>query len=250
LLPVEDIIEALLDTRVQEGLRQCLKDSIADIVSQCVDAKIKPLQDSINELKLESSHARKVSKELEKENISLRKQIDDLEAYSRRDSVIIYGLKESSFADAASARLSSAPPNAGINLSPESCASTERAIVEFSNKTLNVPLLQTDISIAHRLVKNRNDAHPAPIVVKFTNHRARNAVYAARKTLAQNKSGVYINEHLIQRRATLYREARLLVKAKKLQGAWTSGGVVFIKLSNLPDSRPIRVDEICDLPRG
>ena len=50
--------------------------------------------------------------------------------------------------------------------------------------------------------------------------------------------------------ANVFREARQLVKTKKLQGAWTASGIVYVKLSNLPDSRPIRVEEINDLPRG
>ena len=61
---------------------------------------------------------------------------------------------------------------------------------------------------------------------------------------------MFINEHLIQRRAVVFREARALVKAKKLEGTWTVNGIVYIKLSGLPDSKPIRVEQLSDLPRG
>ena len=101
----------------------------------------------------------------------------------------------------------------------ETNASTERAVVEFFNNELDVPLTLADISIAHRLSRNHDASRrPAGTIVKFTNNRAHNAVYRARKILARNKTGVYIDEHLIQRRAIIFREARGLVKAKKLEG--------------------------------
>ena len=74
------------------------------------------------------------------------------------------------------------------------------------------------------------------------------SVVRARKSLSSRTPDVYINEHLTKAQATILRDARLLVKAKKLQGAWSSGGNVFIRLSNLPDSRQIRVDDVRDLP--
>lgn len=123
-------------------------------------------------------------------------------------------------------------------------------LLQFCNNVLDIPLTRDDISVAHRLPKRPTDPHPAAIIVRFTNRRARNAVYHARKTLATRKPGVYINEHLIKSRAVVLSEARKLVKAKKLQGAWTFNGAVFIRLSDLPDSRPIRVESIKDLPRG
>src|SRR5271163_2620549 len=51
------------------------------------------------------------------------------------------------------------------------------------SNVLSVPLCLSDISMAHRLPKQRTDASSAPLIVRFTNRRARNAVYAARKTL-------------------------------------------------------------------
>ena len=89
-----------------------------------------------------------------------------------------------------------------------------------------------------------------PIIVQFTNRRVRNAVYAAHKMLSQKLPNVYVNEHFVKSHTMLLREARQLVKAKQLQGAWTSNGIVYIRLPGLPDSKPIRVDDMRDLPTG
>jgi len=42
---------------------------------------------------------------------------------------------------------------------------------------------------------------------------------------------IYINEDLIKPVADLFREARKLVKEKKLFSAWTYGGSLFVKVS-------------------
>lgn len=264
-LPVEDIIEAFLDDRVKESLKDILKDSIRDIVNQCLEARLKPLQDSFQDLKKTVNLMEKKTTDVEGENSILRRRVDELEAYSRRDNLMIHGLKVSSYADAASVTTSSSQsstaqssgsssdPGGASAMPVESNAETERAVIDFCTRELGVSLSLDDISIAHRLPASRNGphpGHPAPVIVKFTNSRTRNNVYKARKILGRNKTGIFINEHLIQRRANVFKEARRLVKIKKLEGAWTVNGVVFIKLSNLPDSRPIRVEEIRDLPSG
>lgn len=262
-LPVEDIIEAFLDVRVKESLKDILKDSIRDIVNQCLEARLKPILNSFQELKSTVNLVEKKATDVEGENNMLRKHVEELEAYSRRDNLVIHGLKVSSYADAASDTASFQPsvvlssesssPGGAISMPVESNADTERAVIDFCARELGVSLSLDNISIAHRLPKSRNGphpGHPAPVIVKFTNSRVRNTIYKARKILARNKTGIFVNEHLIQRRANVFREARRLVKMKKLEGAWTVNGIVFIKLSNLPNSRPLRVEEITDLPSG
>ena len=69
-------------------------------------------------------------------------------------------------------------------------------------------------------------------------------------SLKTMKPGVYINEHLTPGRSGLLREARKLVKEDKLAGAWSMNGAIFVRLSDLPDSRPKRVSDVKDLPSG
>ena len=98
---------------------------------------------------------------------------------------------------------------------------TETAVFDFSNNVLGVPLTRNDISIAHRLPKRPTDSKPAAIIVRFTNRRARDAVYNARKALKRRNLNVYVNEHLIKSRSVVLGEAKKLVKAKKLDQQWS-----------------------------
>ena len=75
--------------------------------------------------------------------------------------------------------------------------------------------------MAHRLPKNRTDSHPAHLVVRFTNLRIRNAVYAERKSLTSHKPAIYINEHWTKDRVALFYQARYLMKNKIIQGVPT-----------------------------
>ena len=254
---IEDVIEALLDSRVVEQLGTALGTKISDIVERCLGDKLKDLNESITLLKVGNAILTKTVVELKTENKALKSKIDELDAYSKCDNLIFQGLPPSSFSEAVATggdsltRTRQGDTTTGrSHVIGGSHAESERCILAFINDVLHVPLSLTDISKAHRLPKRRNDSHPAPLIVRFTNLRARNAVYAAKKSLASHKPPVYINEHLTADRAALFRQARGLVKSKKIQGAWTHNGSVFIKLSNLPQSSPLRVCSEADLPRG
>ena len=255
--PCEDIIDALLDQRVIDSLCKALGSKISDIVEQRLGDKLKELLESINVLKADNTKSAKTILHLEAENKALRSQVDDLDAFSKCEDLIFQGLPPSSFSEAVAIGGDASSKDKGVGVGSaggsrvtESSAESERCILSFVNDVLNVPLSPMDISLAHRLPKRRTDSKPAPLIVRFTNLRARNAVYAARKSLASHQPAVFINEHLTKDRATLFYQARDLMKKKKIQGAWSHNGSIFIKLSNLPDTRPIRVCSVADLPRG
>ena len=57
----------------------------------------------------------------------------------------------------------------------------------------------------------------------------------------------FINEDLSKPTAELFNHARNLVKAKKIYKTWTSGGSVYVKLSDLPSCKP-KLVKSTDLP--
>jgi len=134
----------------------------------------------------------------------------------------------------------------------ETNLATEQAVLDLAKNVLNITLDRGDISVAHRLAIpcGAKPGQPAPILVCFLNRRSPNALFSVRMSLKQHLPGIYINEHLTKHCSSLFKEVRSLVKAMKLAGAWTSNGNEFIRLSNLPDSKPIQVDSLADLPRG
>ena len=249
---VEDIIKALLDPRVLDALGNALHSKIVTVVDEIVEKKLTPLSNAVNALEADVIRLRA-------DNNSLRRHVEELDTYGRGCNLIIHGLRETSYSDAASAsviggaRDDSRKTGSGLGLSAgptETNVSTEQAVVEFCSDVLNVDVTRADISVAHRLKKSKfaKPDEPAPIIVRFSSRRTRNNVYAARKCLKNHEPRIFINEHLIKERSDLLRQARLLVKNKQLQGAWTSNGIVYIRVSDLPGTHPKRIDSVSDLP--
>jgi hypothetical protein len=87
----------------------------------------------------------------------------------------------------------------------------------------------------------------APVIVRFTNRKARDAIYAARRKLKTHSDRIFINEDLVKSTAELFREARKLVKGKILFSAWTSGGTVFVRTTNAAGERPLKIISLEEL---
>lgn len=98
--------------------------------------------------------------DLDKRVVSLEKQVDDLEQYSRRNSVRISGLPEYPNTD---------PSDVTLYL---------------LNKTMGItpPVQYTDLDRVHRVGKPRSTG-PRGMLVKFATYRSRQRVFAARDSL-------------------------------------------------------------------
>lgn len=258
----EELIEALLDPKVMAAIAEAMAGTISGMIKTTIEEQMKALLDRVGTLESSSEKATEDMAILSEENAALRQRVEQLEAYSKSDNLIFYGLAPLSFADAANSRAddSASSPLSHANRSPGSAPSSvnpsethgdsETAVITFCTTVLNVPLTRADISIAHRLPKLPTDTKPPGIIVRFTNRRARNEVFYARKGLKRKDVRVYVNEHLTASRASLLREARKLVKEDKLHAAWTNNGMVYIRLSALPTSRAIKIGSVSDLPSG
>ena len=157
-------------------------------------------------------------------------RLENLDIYSRADNLIIKGLPERSYAE----RASDGPSNADKAAVPSANSSlaVETTVLEFCREALKLNINQYDISIAHRLKASANDKC-RPIIVRFTNRRARESVLRAKKSLktANLPNPVYITEQLTKAADSLYFEARKRLREKKLSAAWTFNGQVFVKFS-------------------
>ncbi|MES9879442.1 MAG: hypothetical protein ABW185_00995 [Sedimenticola sp.] len=88
----------------------------------------------------------------------------------------------------------------------------------------------SDVDRSHRIGKPKSGGKGREIIVKFATYRARQKVIRKRTILKTcGHTGVYVNEDLTKYRAELLYEARQLVKAKKIAGAWSSDGTILIK---------------------
>ena len=179
--------------------------------------------------------------QLEFDLIIADKKIDTLEACARADNLIIVGLPSTNYADAASADGSDHTSNA------ESSVATEKAVLDFCQNKLNIPIVTQDIWIAHRLKKSTNSTEAPPVIVKFTIRKVRDEVFAARRRLKGFPPPIFINEDLTKRPADLYRRARDLVKNKTITSTWTHKGFVFIKTSDNPNIKPLKISDVHQL---
>lgn len=160
-------------------------------------------------------------------------QLDELEQYSRKNSIEIHGIPESAY------------------------MSTEDVVLKVA-EAIQVPLEERDIEISHKLKRKGNN----PIIVKFVSHKTKTLVYKARTKLKgikasdifpsccspnQKQVPIYINENLTRFRRNLVNEA---CKLKRNHGGpilnvWTIDGKIFVKTS--PEGAPVRIYSTRDL---
>lgn len=235
----DDLVEALLDTKVVEALAKALSPFIALSVDEAIGKRLEGLVTSVRELKGEVTRLHKQCDETAKVNEGLQKKlleqerrIDDLECYSRSDNLVIRGLPEQSSAERASggAALDSRPSEL------ESHTAVECTVVKFIKDSLGLEVSPQDISIAHRIKAGPKDS-TRPVIVRFTTRKIRNSVYRAKSQLKNSTTRIYISEHLTKGTSDLFFEARKLVREKKLFAAWTQNGLVHVKFSSDSSAR-------------
>ena len=225
---VDELIIALRDPKVMEALASVL------------ESKLQPLVQTINELKQDNSKKSEQISALQHDLKSANERLEALESYSRRDNLLITGMQNETYAD-------SAATAAEHGDASQPSQSVEQSVLKLFNQQLGVLVTPSDISIAHR-IKMRNNHSPPITVVKFTNRKAREAVYNARRKLKQlSTPPIYINEDLNKSTAELFRQARALVKTRKIHSTWTSSCTVFIKKTNDMNCRPCKISNISEL---
>ena len=194
---------------VIDTLRQALKgaEKVTDQLNKSVESlrkKVEKQQNEINEL---------------------YDQQDNIEQYTRKDSLEIHGIPE------------------------ELYTSTEDVIIKLGEQ-LQVPISPEDIEISHKLYSGKNN--PKNIIVKFISHKE---LYKKRTDLRKIKlvdmfpgssmaataksRGLFINENLTSYRKHIMKKANNLKKDNLLQNVWTLDGKIFVKTS--PEGSPIRI---------
>lgn len=140
---------------------------------------------------------------LEEDNFALMRSSDELEQYSRRNSLRLSGVQERDGEDAAEVMLQIL--NSELKLEP--------------------PLSGSDIDRVHRVgPKSRKDR---PILIKFATYHARHKAFSNRKLL--KRSGWFLNEDLTKIRSQLLFNAREMKRKSPIMDCWSADGRVLIK---------------------
>ena len=202
---------------------------------------------------------------LTQENIFLKDRMDDLEQYSRKSSIRVYGVSE------------------------HTTGSTDQKLLHLFNDVLKIapPIQPDDIEVSHRIGKpqaaspsnadtpdtteasdtngtnhgTQDTADPPPsrpIIARFTSRKVKARVMDAKKELRTALSDqdtdapqhfpgkVFIADDLTQHRARLSYKARVLAREGKIASTWVfDGRVLFKDLHNR--IHPVRRVE--DLPQ-
>ena len=206
--PADDEISRLLHS-VPEDQRTLVK-VIVKLVSLELHSELHQLKDN---LKAKDSLIEKLNDEVSglKDRVSgLEAQIDDVDQYERRDTVIISG--------------PALPPETTM----ENCANV--AITTFKEQ-LKVNIRPEDISVAHRLGKKAPQRSTRPIIVKLVNRSIKQDLVNARIQLRPN---IYINESLTPKRTALLKKILNVrrIHKQKFQQCYTHDGKIIVKLRN------------------
>ena len=185
-------------------------------------------------------------KEIDKLNskvLNLEEKLAEQEQYSKRDNIIIQGLK------VAKPYSRAADANEGPTMHDEDKWSKSdkmimRAnIINFAKEKLKVTLVNADIQDVH-VLHNQERSEKGSVIVRFTNRLARDSFYQARiqqkRVLYDEK--IYLNEHLTPKTAGLFKKARELRKEQKITHVWTKNCRLLVRLLN-NDVKQVTGDE-------
>ena len=134
----------------------------------------------------------------------LEERCDDLEQYSRRNTMRIRGV----------------PETAGEN--------TDAVVQELAARKLEVRVADHDVVRSHRVGRKTEDRQtPRDVIVRLTTHNMKATIMQSARKLKGTR--IFINEDMTKTRATIAWEARNLKRDKKILDTWTRDGVVFVK---------------------
>ena len=100
----------------------------------------------------------------------MNRSLDCHEQYSRRNCLLIHGVKESEKED------------------------TDKVVIEFFEKEMKEKLSANDIDRSHRLGKKQTGSRPRPIIIKFISCNILNVIFRKKKILKGNTASKYNRE--------------------------------------------------------
>ena len=247
-----------MEAMLRSILDEILESKLTAILSSILDAKLKTYEESMTffntsfetmKVKMDSLEKetktltqecdclRSDSAKMKKEISDLRSAIDDQAQYTRHECLEIRGL-------------------------PVTSGEDTNEIVKKIGVLIEVDIIDTDISISHRIPSSNNGdsgstpiSHPA-IVVKFTNRRIQDHFYKARSKLKSynisdvglghyGESNIFIQESLTEAKRKLFKNCLKFRKDQNYKFIWTYYGVICLRHNeHTPASRITSVGDL------
>lgn len=177
------------------------KNTVSDM-----ETNIGKLETEQARLRAENMKIREQLKEREIKLTSQAEQLNNLEQYTRRNSVRIYGITD--------------------NSQMETYTETAKVVVKLISNKLQIPVSLSDIDIAHRLGRFDKNAN-RPIICKFVSRMKKEDVLKARRKL--KGTAVVIREDLT------IQNAKMLESVSHndcVKAAWSDDGKNIAPLKN------------------
>lgn len=169
--------------------------------------------------------------QLQKENVSLRDELNHLQQYSRINNVEITGI----------------PENKGENIV---------SILQKIGEVAGCVIQLSDVDACHRIPKHGSGDNPRSLVVKFISRLKKEELMMAAKKkgvttsdlgFGRSSSKVYVNDHLTLTNKILFKKTREMCKEKSLKYCWTKEGRILVRKNDI--SRVIHIRSEDDLTK-
>ncbi|XP_068701343.1 uncharacterized protein [Montipora foliosa] len=212
---IEAKIEAKLNKWIDERLPSIIQLKIQEFVDPAVNKLITSPKfcESVSEsLKFDLEQCRNIEsilEELKVSNETLTSQLDDLEQYTRRTNIRIYGIPESNVESA------------------DTREDTDILSLNFVKEELGVDLKLEDISRSHRVGKR--SSMPRPIIVRLSRHNTKVEILPKRKMLKKNKRPYNVQEDLTQPRRDILKYLNKDIPPNIVDKVWTVDGVICLR---------------------
>ena len=192
--------------KISEMLKETFRGEIVTMVDSVVAGVLKGLQDRITSLEISNGALVQENKSLVTRLEVLEKRVDQAEQYSRRNCLRISGISE------------------------EVNENTDNIVMSLASD-IGSDVQQSHIDRSHRVGNpKKSSTKPRDIIVKFSTYRYRQAFFKQRTLLKDTgHRGVFVNEDLTKLRSGILYEARKLMKAELIKGAWSSDGNILVK---------------------
>ena len=201
--PILDEIANMRDefNEMRDGLTQLINSKNDEIA--VMHEKVSALQINASEKDAEINSLKCKVSLLDTQIKTINNNIDDAEAYSRRDCIILSG------------------PSI---IAPNSDNSCEKIAIDAVKNNLDINILPGDISTAHTLPA-KNGQTPK-IILKFTRRDAKNRILKAARTKRNNN--IFANESLTPLRNKIFYTLRKMKRsAEEVLNVGTNDGKIF-----------------------
>ncbi|XP_072051414.1 uncharacterized protein [Amphiura filiformis] len=216
-------VEHLLKT---SAFKQLLEKSLVSTIQAKIETMEEKIakQDSIlfdlqSELKQKSDENNKLKvqiKDLTENTDETARKLNDLEQYTRRNSIRLFGIPESKG-------------------KKENC---DAIVTNLARDKLGVKVDLQEIDRCHRVGKKTSEPgkKPRPIIVKFATYRSRQKVMIVRKKL--KGTGITIKEDLTRANQTLLEQVS---RVEEVISSWSSDGriLALVKRDGKEEIRPV-----------